>query len=41
MVMMLTLGFVYISISAPIDRLFNNVEAKLDGYERENGYEDR
>jgi hypothetical protein len=39
--MMLTLGFVYISISAPIDRLFNGVEAKLDGYDREYGYEKR
>lgn len=40
-VMTLTLGFVYISISAPIDRLMHGVEAKLEGYDREYGYEKR
>lgn len=36
-IMTLTLGFTYISISAPIDRLFNEVEAKLNGYDRDYG----
>ena len=34
-IMTLTLGFTYISISAPIDRLFNEVEATLKGYDRD------